>query len=197
MPLEPPQVERVANHLATSPFQKTALGWFFVWGELVVFLCYTLLCMSQKSFGFTLIELLVVVAIIGILASVVVGALGNARERAADVRIKANLASLRNQAELFYAVNGNYGDDFAAAECPTSGDTLFALDPTALSAVTSSGEFGTPTCSADDGSAGIGSSAKSWSTSAPLSDAATWCVDSTGFSGTGAASIVGNNAVCQ
>src|SRR3989338_2923578 len=82
--------------------------------------------------GFTLIELLVVVAIIGILASVVLALLNNARGKGGDAAVKTNLANIRGQAELIYSGSGCYGDGtpitdancatFAEAVCPAFTD---------------------------------------------------------------------------
>ena len=59
--------------------------------------------------GFTLIELLVVIAIIGILASIVLVSLNDARNKGYDTQIKSDISQIRTTIELCYDnMNGTY-----------------------------------------------------------------------------------------
>jgi prepilin-type N-terminal cleavage/methylation domain-containing protein len=64
--------------------------------------------MNYKNKGFTLIELLVVIAIIGILASIVLVSLNDARNNAKDVAIKTAIQEGAKIAEVLFDNNGNY-----------------------------------------------------------------------------------------
>ena len=61
---------------------------------------------TPNRLGFTLIEMLVVVGIIGVLSSVLLTALGPARDKAKDSRIIQQVNQVRALAETYY--NGTY-----------------------------------------------------------------------------------------
>ena len=133
----------------------------------------------QKNKGFTLIELLVVIAIIGILASVVLASLNSARAKGADAAIKSNLANTRAQAEISYDDDGDYTNvctDIAGAiDSAKSASGITAATTTTLA---TAGTSTTAVCH-------LAADNESWAAAVPLksSNANSWCVDSTGFSG--------------
>lgn len=92
--------------------------------------------MKQK--GFTLIELLVVISVIGLLASVVLVSLNNARVKARDTKRIADIKQLQTALEMYFDQTGNYpqctaaiGGDQWCGQCDAAGVVQFttALQP--------------------------------------------------------------------
>jgi type II secretion system protein G len=78
---------------------------------------------KQGERGFTLLELLVVIAIIGLLSSVVLASLNNAREKARDATRLAMVREMRNAMELYYSEYGQYPPARAAGGALAAGDS--------------------------------------------------------------------------
>ncbi|MEX2052564.1 MAG: type II secretion system protein [Candidatus Paceibacterota bacterium] len=132
--------------------------------------------------GFTLIELLVVVAIVGLLASITLGYMGDARKKGDDTAVKTNLSTLRSVAGLFYLENANSylpigGSNFGVATCPTynpSGTNMFSVNKPAADSIAEAVKRGT-------GSSCANSSLR-WAVAIGLKMVpnTSWCVDAEG-----------------
>lgn len=88
--------------------------------------------MNKK--GFTLIELLVVIAIIGILSTLSVIALNNARQKSRDARRVADVKQVQTALELYYNDENQYPTDVtfdgtSSIVGPTSSTTYMSVVP--------------------------------------------------------------------
>lgn len=121
--------------------------------------------------------------------------LNAAREKGRQASIKANLASLRVSAELFYDDYDGYGEVMNLGNCPENGvnNTMFSQDENITNGIDQAKENGNGEayCVADSFS---DSRATVYAISVPFKDGDDgWCVDSSGFFGNGEA---GENGAC-
>ncbi len=171
--------------------------------------------------GFTLIELLVVIAIIGILASVVLISTSKTRAQGSDASIKANLATMKLQAEIINNQYGCFSNDCSGAfSAPaTCNDGILNGGETAM-------DTGDPACSgpldicsgvdtlatkafnaASKASAAdateilceVSSNNQSFAVSMPLrSDPSQiWCTDSSGYADVSTTIAASTNGICE
>lgn len=73
-----------------------------------------------KPKGFTLIELLVVIAIIGLLSTLAVVALNNARAKSRDAKRVSDIKQMQTALELYFVDNNKYPTAASAVELGTA-----------------------------------------------------------------------------
>lgn len=152
--------------------------------------------------GFTLIELLVVIAIVGILSSVILSALNNARDKGSDAAVKSNLATARAEAQTYYDLNpllsfdgvcaltgaNRVGKMVQSAEIAYSGGAVTAYNDNNPSAFPTTLAKGIAQCH---------DRLDAWAAWVPLKNGTTgWCVDSTGASGIETVRLDGGSYAC-
>jgi prepilin-type N-terminal cleavage/methylation domain-containing protein len=88
----------------------------------------------RKQKGFTLIELLVVIAIIGLLSTLAVVSLNNARLKSRDARRVSDIKQIQTALELYYNDAGGYpptGNADSGDAIAYGGTTYMAVVPSA------------------------------------------------------------------
>jgi len=99
--------------------------------------------MHTNKRGFTLIELLVVIAIIGLLATLAVVALNNARQKSRDAKRVSDIKQIQTALELYYSDQSGY---------PSPGTYTLGLGMSCLG----TGGFGTASTATQCGSPYMG-----------------------------------------
>jgi prepilin-type N-terminal cleavage/methylation domain-containing protein len=90
----------------------------------------------KKHKGFTLVELLVVIAIIGLLSTLAVVSLNNARQKAREARKMSDLKQISTAMELYYSENSSYPTVGAACDAGGAGGvTVMAVETAAIDAM--------------------------------------------------------------
>ncbi len=90
---------------------------------------------TPRQDGFTLIELLIVIVILGVLAGIVVFAVGGITDRGKTSACSTEKKTLQTAEEAYYAVNGNYADSTALKP------KFLADDPVSYTATGSGGSY--------------------------------------------------------
>src|SRR6478752_1705833 len=75
--------------------------------------------------GFTLIELMIVIVILGILAGIVVFAVGGITDRGTSAACKTDVSTIETGVEAYYAKTGGYPADLVPSLTDPAGQTQF------------------------------------------------------------------------
>ena len=84
---------------------------------------------KRNEEGFTLIELLIVIIVLGILAAIVVFAVGTTRDDASASACKTDVKSVQLSAEAYKTKSGAYPTTEAQLANPASGGLLKSMPP--------------------------------------------------------------------
>ena len=80
---------------------------------------------TREEGGFTLIELMIVIVILGILAGIVLFAVGGITDRGTTASCKTDVSTIQTGVEAFYAKNGSYPGDLVPTLTDPAGGNQF------------------------------------------------------------------------
>jgi len=80
---------------------------------------------AREEGGFTLIELMIVIVILGILAGIVLFAVGGITDRGTTAACKTDLSTIQTGVEAYYAKNGTYPADLVPTLTDPAGNNQF------------------------------------------------------------------------
>ena len=132
--------------------------------------------MNKK--GFTLIELLVVIAIIGILSAVAIVYLSDAREKANDAKVKANITTMSTEYELAILDDAD----------PTANASTIA------NAIAADPKFGDNPCG--DWTVNVSSTDVAFYSDLCADESMVFCADSSGYRGASTTAPTANTGSC-
>lgn len=138
--------------------------------------------METKTNGFTVIELLIVITIIGILASVILPRLQNARDEGFDTKLKTDLVAIGKRAAIEESSSLTYD-----IVCGTGAYTQSIV---IADMITNLQTFSDETVSCESRIGG-------YAVSVPLDAVTHWCVDSGGVSIERATALAASEYSCE
>ncbi len=80
---------------------------------------------AREESGFTLIELMIVIVILGVLAGIVVFAVGGITDRGTSAACKTDVSTIQTAVEAYYAKQGSYPTDLVPSLTDPAGSTQF------------------------------------------------------------------------
>lgn len=135
----------------------------------------------QHDRGFTIVELLIVIAILGIVASIILSSLNDARDQGLEAKIIAELEGIQTRAAIEESTTLNYHH-----VCGTGGNPQSVMIAELLASIGTIASS-TPVCNG---------AADEYAVSAPVAGTDHWCVDSRGSSGVIAAPLASSTYQC-
>src|SRR4051794_35316435 len=83
---------------------------------------------AREEGGFTLIELMIVIVILGILAGIVLFAVGGITDRGTNAACKTDVSTIQTGVEAYFAKNGKYPPDLVPSLTDPAGDQFLKWD---------------------------------------------------------------------